>query len=171
MDFLKTLLAYMAATLVVAVESTSTPSVTPVPTPAPVETVTQAVAEMMTETPFPEETATPTPTVSLTPPPVPTITANTKAYHNLKVGDRGDEVRRLQERLVELGYLPEGSADGAYGRQTANAVRKFQYYNGLRQDGVAGDATQTDLFENPDAAPAPTATPTRWLTSPRRSGR
>ena len=49
MDFLKTLLAYMAATFVVAVESTSTPAVTPVPTPAPANIAAPGIVEMITE--------------------------------------------------------------------------------------------------------------------------
>ena len=164
MDFLKTLLAYMTVTLVVAVESTSTPMVTPVPTPAPTPQYTEQAAET---TPVPSEipTDTPEPTVSVTPVPVPTITPNQKAYHNLAQGDRGEDVRRLQERLIELGYLPEGSADGAFGGQTRLAVRRFQYYNGLTVDGVAGRATQTNLFENPDAARYPDQeTPTPAVT-------
>ena len=155
MDFLKALLAYMATTLVVAVESTSTPPVTPVPTPAPTPAPGTAVVETTSGLPSLEETALPTATVSLTPAPVPTITPNLKGYHNLAQGDRGQEVKRLQERLIELGYLPEGSADGAYGGQTRLAVRRFQYFNGLTMDGIAGRATQTNLFENPDAAPYP----------------
>ena len=161
MDFLQTLLVYMAATLTIAVESTSTPSVTPVPTPSPEPTA--AAVETVSEIPSLAPTATPTATVSVTPVPVPTITPN-RAYRNLKMGDRGAEVKRLQERLIELGYMPEGTADGAYGGQTRTAVRRFQYYNGLTVDGIAGRATQTNLFENPDAArypgettPAPTA--------------
>ena len=158
MDFLKALLAYMATTLVVAVESTSTPSVTPVPTPAPTLEPGTAVVETTAGLPSMEETAVPTATVSLTPPPVPTITPNMKGYHNLGQGDRGEEVKKLQERLIELGYLPEGAADGAYGGQTRLAVRRFQYFNGLTVDGIAGRATQTNLFENPDAAPYPDQT-------------
>lgn len=154
MDFLKTLMAYMAATLVVAVESTSTPSVTPVPTPAP-WTPAPGPAVVETVSAVPSAEVTPVPTVSVTPVPVPTITPNVRGYHNLIMGDRGDDVRRLQERLIELGYLPEGSADGAYGAKTRNAVRLFQYYNGLTVDGIAGRATQTNLFENPDAATMP----------------
>ena len=157
MDFLRTLLAYMAATFVVAVESTATPSVTPVPTPAPA--ATGPVYTIM-ETLEPAATPSPEPTVSVTPVPVPTITANIRGYHNLLMGDRGDEVRKLQERLIELGYLPEGAADGAFGGQTRTAVRRFQYYNGLTVDGIAGRTTQTNLFENPDAAPMPTPEPT-----------
>ena len=157
MDLLKTLLAYMATTLMVAVESTSTPAVTPVPTPAP--TPETAIVETVTVTPaMAEESAVPT--VSVTPVPVPTITPNMKGYHNLAQGARGEDVKKLQERLIELGYLPEGSADGAYGGQTRNAVRRFQYYNGLTVDGIAGRTTQTNLFENPEAAPYPTAEPT-----------
>ena len=157
MDLLKTLLAYMATTLMVAVESTSTPAVTPVPTPAP--TPETAIVETVTVTPaMAEESAVPT--VSVPPVPVPTITPNMKGYHNLAQGDRGEDVKKLQERLIELGYLPEGSADGAYGGQTRNAVRRFQYYNGLTVDGIAGRTTQTNLFENPEAAPYPTAEPT-----------
>ncbi len=159
MDFLTTLLTYMAATLVVAVESASTPTVTPVPTPAPTPEPVSAAVETVEGFPSVEATVTPTPTatatVSVTPAPVPTITPNTRAYRNLSMGDRGEEVRRLQEKLIELGYLPEDAADGAYGGQTRNAVRRFQYYNGLTVDGVAGRATQTNLFENPEAAPYP----------------
>ena len=155
MDFLKTLLIYMSATMMLAVQSTTVPEPTPVPTPSP----TPSIEETATETPVPLVIVTPEPvaTVSVTPVPVPTITPN-RAYHNLQQGDRGTEVRRLQERLIELGYLPEGAADGAYGGQTRNAVRKFQYYNSLTQDGIAGRATQTNLFENPDVMPLPTDT-------------
>ena len=156
MDFLRTLLLYMTSTLVIAVESTSAPVATPVPTPTPTPS---AVVIEETATPLWEPEVTPTPTVSVTPQPVPTITPNTRAYHNLQQGDRGADVRRLQEKLIELGYLPEGAADGAYGGQTRTAVRRFQYYNGLTQDGVAGRTTQTNLFENPDVMPYPTPTP------------
>ena len=98
-----------------------------------------------------------------TPAPVPTLTPN-PAYKNLKPGDRGAEVRRLQEKLAELGYLPEDGVDGAYGGQTRKAVRLFQYYNSLQVDGIAGDSTQTNLFENPLIVPAPTAESTEAPT-------
>ncbi len=160
MDFLKTLLAYMTASLIVAVESTATPSVTPVPTPSPTPgPAATAAVETVPTLPAPTETATPEAKPSVTPRPVPTITPNMKGYHNLLQGDRGQDVKRLQQRLIELGYLPEGSADGAFGGRTREAVRRFQYYNGLTVDGIAGRATQTNLFENPDVAPYPTETP------------
>ena len=155
---MRTMMAYMAAMFLVGVESTSTPGPAPSPTPAPTPATTAIV-----ETVTPEVTAEATATVSLTPAPVPTLTPN-PAYKNLKPGDRGAEVRRLQEKLAELGYLPEDGVDGAYGGQTRKAVRLFQYYNSLQVDGIAGDSTQTNLFENPLIVPAPTAESTESPT-------
>jgi len=37
-----------------------------------------------------------------------------------------DEVRPVQERLIQLGLLPQGENDGAYGSKTEAAVRAFQ---------------------------------------------
>ena len=156
MNYMKILLIYLAGTVTMAVQGTSAPVETPEPTPVAVVTE-QAETAVPEETPFaPAATATPEPTQ--TPPPVPEITPN-KKYHNLKRGDKGAEVKKLQERLIELGYLPEGAADGSYGGQTYSAVRRFQANNGLTKDGIAGKRTQTYLFENPDVNPAPTATP------------
>lgn len=57
-----------------------------------------------------------------------------------KLGSRGQEVRSIQSRLKEWGYY-KGSVDGVYGQQTKNAVIKFQKKNGLKADGIAGNAT------------------------------
>lgn len=152
MDLMKTLLIYMSATMALAVNSTAAPKETPVPTPA----ATAIVETVDTQVQNPEKLPTAAvtnaakPTAQITPAPVPTITPNVKGYHNLTMGTKGKEVKKLQEKLIEKGYLPEGSADGAYGRQTYNAVKKFQYYNGLKADGIAGRATQTNLYENPE---------------------
>ena len=160
MDLMKTLLIYMSATMALAVNSTAAPKETPVPTPAAtaiVETV-DTQAENPEKVPAVAVTNAAKPTAQITPAPVPTITPNVKAYHNLTMGTKGKEVKKLQEKLIEKGYLPEGSADGAYGRQTYNAVKKFQYYNGLKADGIAGRATQTNLFENPEMVDNPEKT-------------
>ena len=156
MDLMRTLLIYMSATLTLAVQNTAAPKETPVPTPAP-----EAVVETV-ESPGPGDetiTAAPAKTEQGTPLPVPLITPNNKAYRNLAMGAKGKEVKKLQEKLIELHYLPEGAADGGYGRQTYNAVKKFQHYNGLTADGIAGRRTQTNLFENPDVAANPEVTP------------
>ena len=163
MDIMKTLLIYLSATMAFAVQSTSAPKETPTPSPEPVAVVetlapdaeeTGTVVEL---TAAPAETSAAAATQKPTPVPVPTITPNMKGYRNLAMGAKGKEVIKLQEKLIEMKYLPEGAADGAYGRQTYNAVKKFQYYNGLRQDGIAGRATQTNLFENPEVVPNPEA--------------
>ena len=163
MDIMKTLLIYLSATLAFAVQSTSAPKEPPTPSPEPVAVVetlapdaeeTGTVVEL---TAAPAETSAAAATQKPTPVPVPTITPNMKGYRNLAMGAKGKEVIKLQEKLIEMKYLPEGAADGAYGRQTYNAVKKFQYYNGLRQDGIAGRATQTNLFENPEVVPNPEA--------------
>ena len=161
MNYMKILLLYMAATLSLAVQNTAAPVETPVPTPPAV------VEQQAQESPAAGQsgTAAVTPAApSETPPPVPAITPN-RRYRNLAKGDKGAEVKKLQERLIELGYLPAGSADGAYGNQTYKAVRNFQYYNGLARDGIAGKQTQTYLFENPDVNPYPTPTPASTPTS------
>lgn len=158
MNYMKILLIYMAATLSLAVQSTTAPVETPVPTPAPA-LEQQAQAEGTDPSvPIIGVEVVQTSAPSETPPPVPEITPN-KKYHNLKKGDKGSDVKALQKRLIELGYLPEGSADGNYGNQTYRAVRNFQYNNGLTRDGIAGRRTQTYLFENPDVNPYPTETP------------
>ncbi len=57
-----------------------------------------------------------------------------------KVGSTGQEVKNIQYRLREWGYY-KGSIDGVYGQNTKNAVIKFQKANGLKADGIAGNAT------------------------------
>ena len=163
MDIMKTLLIYLSATMAFAVQSTSAPKETPTPSPEPVAVVetlapdAEETGTVVESTAAPAETSAAAATQKPTPVPVPTITPNMKGYRNLAMGAKGKEVIKLQEKLIEMKYLPEGAADGAYGRQTYNAVKKFQYYNGLRQDGIAGRATQTNLFENPEVVPNPEA--------------
>ena len=47
----------------------------------------------------------------------------TAVFSNL--GSRGEEVRQIQTKLKELGYL-QGNVDGIYGNQTKQAVTAFQ---------------------------------------------
>ena len=156
----------------------------------PQVTFTPYVAQVTTNTPEPTKNwlvpdqATPTPTVnpilpsvstnplqnlvSITPQVIintSTATPQTNAA-SLKVGSTGAEVRKMQNRLKELGYL-KGSADGDFGAATEAAVKSFQAQNGLAVDGKAGTATLNKLYSaNAKKAPAnvtntpkPTATP------------
>lgn len=159
MDFLKTLLAYMTLLTTLGVQEGPAPETIPTPTPLPTH---------ITASPVPYQTEAPTATPAPTGTPGPALTPN-KHYTQLSFGNSGNNVKKLQNRLIELGYMPKGSADGQYGYQTYNAVKAFQKANSLTVDGVAGSTTQTHLYENPnvvavvEATEVPTATPTASL--------
>jgi len=68
-------------------------------------------------------------------------------YIDLPKGSKGEEARKLQKRLIELGYLT-GSADGIYGNGTAAAVSAFQKQHDLTATGNADIATQELLFSD-----------------------
>ena len=55
-------------------------------------------------------------------------------------GSRGEQVRRVQQKLRQWGYY-DGEVDGVFGQETYDAVVYFQKKNGLKADGVAGSAT------------------------------
>ncbi|MEZ4627260.1 MAG: peptidoglycan-binding domain-containing protein [Eubacteriales bacterium] len=60
-----------------------------------------------------------------------------------------EDVTKLQNRLIELGYLTPGSATGLYGNTTVLAVQKFQEYHGLELlDGKAGQETLTLIYSS-----------------------
>ena len=58
----------------------------------------------------------------------------------LKVGSKGDDVKKLQAGLNSLGFQC-GTPDGAFGPKTEDAVEAFQEANDLYGDGVAGNNT------------------------------
>lgn len=65
----------------------------------------------------------------------------------LRMGSRGDQVRRLQEALNRK--LPGAglNPDGDFGNNTRLAVRRFQDEGWLVVDGEAGQCTQNALFD------------------------
>ena len=112
-----------------------------------------------------ERNATPTPTSDVSSALMVTIDPNntpTPTVMLLKVGTKGDEVKRLQERLKQLGYYT-GEVDGQYGQGTADAVKLFQNQHNLLSDGIAGENTRSILYgENAETyvpTPAPSETP------------
>ncbi|MBR0512636.1 MAG: peptidoglycan-binding protein [Clostridia bacterium] len=75
-------------------------------------------------------------------------------------GCSGNEVKKLQQALINLGFL-SGTADGKFGNKTEEAVRRFQKANKLDVDGLAGKMTQEILYAAEKATvsadPAPAA--------------
>lgn len=63
----------------------------------------------------------------------------------LQKGSKGDDVKKLQQRLKDLNYL-SGGVDGDYGNGTASAVSAFQKEAGLSETGIADEATQKALY-------------------------
>ena len=57
-------------------------------------------------------------------------------------GDKGDDVKELQEGLICYGVLNKGGADGDYGGGTERAVRQVQEQEGLEPDGIAWPQTR-----------------------------
>ena len=147
--------------------ATAAPEVDPTPTPEPTITPTPAVyapfgaqygyggANLIPETPTPDPVSvTPTPTAA------PTDTPKlTKApTRTLKKNFTGEDVKQLQQALIDLGYLND-AADGTFGTNTEEAVIRFQAVNGLSADGLAGVKTQELLYSgnalSADQAPKP----------------
>lgn len=64
----------------------------------------------------------------------------------LQKGDKGQEVKNLQSKLIALGYsCGNAGADGEFGTDTLNAVTRFQQEHGLVVDGEAGVNTMAKL--------------------------
>lgn len=57
----------------------------------------------------------------------------------LKVGSKGEDVKKLQQKLGL-------NADGVFGPGTQAAVKKWQLANGLTADGIVGEGTWSKMF-------------------------
>ena len=72
------------------------------------------------------------------------IWKNSEVIALSKYGSRGDEVKKIQEKLKRWGYY-DGAVDGIFGSKTLSAVKLFQKKNGLTVDGIAGNKTLAAL--------------------------
>lgn len=70
-------------------------------------------------------------------------------------GLEGEDVKRLQERLQDLGYY-DGSIDGDFGRRTDAAVKEFQakVFGLAEADGKVGQKTWAKLWGNTTSVPS-----------------
>lgn len=84
------------------------------------------------------------------------------------VGDTGERIVALEERLQELGYRP-GPANGEFGAEDAKAVAKFQACQGLPLDGAVGAATRKAL-RNPAPCVEGATVTSNHVTTPKSPG-
>ena len=73
------------------------------------------------------------------------------AEPTLERGSEGPDVKDLQEALIELDFKP-GAVDGMFGVYTESAVKMFQSWASLDQDGIVGPLTweKLDLADKSD---------------------
>lgn len=75
------------------------------------------------------------------------LVAATAQYRGLRTGSKGEDVRKLQDRLTELGYY-SGPVSGEFAGHTKAAVAKFQRYNSLEETGEATPSMQELLYSS-----------------------
>jgi len=112
---------------------------------------------------------TPTPTPVPTPSPVPTPTPTPGPYQEFKrtlsYGSTGNDVQKVQQRLMDLGFFTFYKTTTGYYKNSQSAVEAFQAHNGLEVTGVVNEATWHALFNDvttvdANASPKPTYAPT-----------
>lgn len=67
---------------------------------------------------------------------------------NLRRGNRGEQVKQLQQALVRLGFMTQAQMNtgpGIFGPRTDRALRAFQQSKGLGVDGIYGPRSQSAL--------------------------
>ncbi|MEG1524199.1 MAG: peptidoglycan-binding protein [Clostridia bacterium] len=95
---------------------------------------------LATPIPTPEESPTPQDYVDPMETPVP------EEEEWITKGAKGEDVLKMQKRLMELGYLEIDEPTSYYGNVTQYAVQLFQRQHELQQDGIAGEQTLALLY-------------------------
>ena len=68
---------------------------------------------------------------------------------SLKQEDDNDDVKAMQQRLYDLGYVSDDeNITGYYGEISKKAVTEFQKNNGIKETGEADNATLVKLFSS-----------------------
>lgn len=68
-----------------------------------------------------------------------------KPSRALKKGMQGEDVREMQEKLIQKGYMRSNEADGDFGVITLGGLLAFQFENELETDGSCGPMTKKAL--------------------------
>jgi len=71
----------------------------------------------------------------------------------VKLGDSGEDVRRLQRVFARTKVLGFDDVNGIFGPATEQAVKDFQQSNGLVIDGVVGPITWSHIHPYREASP------------------
>ena len=111
--------------------------------------------------------------------PQPTAAPTPTAQAGIDASSTVAEVKDLQEMLASVGLMEDGSADGKYGAQTTEAVRKLQVWRNEKADAgrtVSGECDPDTLarlkalveddvvVQVPTPAPTDTPAPTPEIT-------
>ena len=101
-----------------------------------------------------------------TPTPIPAFASATyvEFTRTLSYGVTGNDVQKVQQRLMDLGYFTYKKTTTGYYKNTQQAVKDFQAKNGLLQTGNVDEKTWNVLFNDDsvvaaDGVAKPTATP------------
>jgi putative peptidoglycan binding protein len=128
--------------------------------PAPTTTEPRSTVRPVTTVAAPASTSTSPPSTTTAAPEVddrdttePRVCPSYRVNESLplRLCDRGDLVRQVQQRLSET-VATSLLADGFFGPATQAAVREFQQQQGLEVDGLVGPATVTALFAGATAS-------------------
>ena len=92
----------------------------------------------------------------------------------LSTGASGSAVEQVQFWLNTLAQydsaIPSVTVDGVYGTATANAVRAFQRKYGLTVDGIVGQTTWKELYDEFLSIQSDNGTPNAYPGTPLREG-
>ena len=110
----------------------------------------------------------PTPTPTPVPTPRPTLGPHQLFTKKLSYGDQNEDVRKVQQRLMDLGFFTYHKTTTGFYAQTQDAVKRFQKQNGLDVTGVVNEKTWDALFNDPEVAdaqstPKPAPAPSYFL--------
>ena len=103
-----------------------------------------------------------------------TLSDGTWGGTTLRSGSTGSAVEQVQFWLNTLAQyessIPSVTVDGVYGTGTANAVRAFQRRYGLDVDGVVGQTTWTELYDQFQSIQSDNGTPNAYPGTALREG-